>query len=86
MTAKEPLRESYSKLEQLRDELKVQLNLGKLQVRDAWEDAEAELRKVEARMKKLGERGGEEVDRLRDETREMMKNARQRFEQLRKKT
>lgn len=86
MTEKEQLRETYGKLEQLRDELKVQLNLGKLQVRDAWEDAEAELRKVEARLKKLGERGGEEVGRLRDETREMMKNARHRFEQLRKKT
>ena len=84
MTEREPLRDSFGKLEQFRDELRVQLNLGKLQVRDAWEDAEAEFRKVEARMKHLGERGGEGVEKLRDETRELMKNARGRFEKLRK--
>ena len=84
MTEKKSLQEQYDKLHQFRDEVKVQLNLGKMQVRDAWEDIEKDFHKVEAKMKDLRDRGEEEATKLRGETREMMGKIREKFDTLRK--
>lgn len=84
MEQKPDVRESYEKLRQLRDEIKVQLNLGKMQVRDAWSDVEKDFEKLEVKMKRLGERSGEEVQKLRGETRTLIQSARDRIDELRK--
>lgn len=83
MEGQENLQERYDKVRQFRDELKVQLNLGKMQVRDAWEEVEKDFHKLEGKMKDLRERGGEEAEKMREQARTQLKSIRERFEKLR---
>jgi SMC interacting uncharacterized protein involved in chromosome segregation len=46
--------ETLEKLKQDRDELRVKLNLAKLEARDDWEAAEAKLAKLESKARELG--------------------------------
>lgn len=85
MTEEKDIQKSFDKLRQFRDELKVQLNLGKMEIKSAWEDIEDDFGKVEAKVEKLRDRGGEELERLRGETREMIRDVRKRFDNLRKR-
>jgi ElaB/YqjD/DUF883 family membrane-anchored ribosome-binding protein len=84
MTQKENIQKQFDKLQQLRDELKVQLNLGKMEVRDSWEGMEKDFQKLEGHMKKFGERGEEEAERLREEAKTMIAKIRTGFENLKK--
>lgn len=83
--ANEKLQETVGKLRQKRDELKVKLNLGKMEARDAWEDVEKDFERLETKWKKAREQGGKEVDKMRDEIEELIDDVRDGFERVRKK-
>ena len=51
-----------SHLKQLRDELAVQVNLGKLEARDEWEKLEGELEEFENRCRPAKEAAGETAE------------------------
>lgn len=52
---KERIEEMLNELRQERDELKVKLQLAKMNASDEWEKLEAKLEKLEDRAKELGE-------------------------------
>lgn len=80
------LDKSFDTLRQLKDEIKLQLNLGKMEVKKAWENAEADFEKVETKLEHLKDRSGDEARRLRGELKERMAEVRQRFDELRAKS
>ena len=86
MTTRENLEESYDKLRQLRDELKVQLNLGTMEVRQRWEKAEDDFQKLQSKMKQYADRGEKGAEKVTEEARGLMGDVRKRFEKLRKMT
>jgi len=51
---KKRIEEMLSELRQERDELKVKLQLAKMDVSDEWEKLEAQLEKLDAKAKELG--------------------------------
>jgi hypothetical protein len=79
------LQEAFDALKQKRDELKVKLNLGKMEAKDAWEDVEKDFQRLEAKMKRMREQGGKEVDRMRDDVKGLMAEVREGFERVRKR-
>lgn len=56
------LEREKEKLETLRDELRVQLDLGKKEVEDAWEEAEHRWNKLEAQIDRFKREGSETLE------------------------
>lgn len=83
MQSNEKINQRFDKIKQLRDELQVQADLGKKEIRDRWELAENEFQKVQGRLKTLREKGEETTDKFRNETREGIENLRKTFESFR---
>ncbi|QDG50263.1 hypothetical protein FIV42_05815 [Persicimonas caeni] len=80
------LQETFDKLKQKRDELKVKLNLGKMEARDAWEDVEKNFQELETKMKGLRQQGQSEADRMKEDIRLLMSDIRDGFERVRNRT
>ena len=80
------LEETFDKLKQRRDELKVQLNLGKMEARDTWEDVEKNFQELETKMKGLRQQGEAEVDRMKEDIQLLMSDIRDGFDRVRKRT
>ncbi len=78
------LEESYDRIKQMRDELKVQLNLGKMEVKERWERVEKDFDELQDRMKAYGKKGEEQAEKVRDETRELIGDVRKRLDTFRK--
>lgn len=84
MTAQEigqQIDETLAKLKRERDELRVQVNLAKLEVRDDWKAAEAKLGQLEAKANEVGSATadsakaiGEAAKKLAGEVRDAFKN------------
>lgn len=79
------LQEAFDTLKQKRDELKVKLNLGKMEAKEAWEDVEKDFQRLESKMKRMREQGEKEVDRMRDDVKGLMADVRAGFERVRKR-
>lgn len=80
------LQDAYDKLKQKRDELKVKLNLGKMEARDAWDDVEKNFQKLDSKMQGLRKQGGEEVDRMKEDIKLLMSDIKDGFERVRNRT
>lgn len=80
------LQESYDKLKQKRDELKVKLNLGKMEARDAWEDVEKNFQELESKINGLRQQGQAEADRMKEDIRLLMSDIKDGFERVRNRT
>ncbi len=78
------LEESYDRLKQMRDELKVQLNLGKKEAKERWEKVEKDLDELQVRMKAYAEKGEKQADKWKKETRDLIGDVRTRLETYRK--
>lgn len=78
------LEESYDRLKQMRDELKVQLNLGKKEAKERWEKVEKDLDELQLRMKAYAEKGEKQADKWKKETRDLIGDVRTRLETYRK--
>ena len=83
MTIQEELQERFSKLEQLRDELRVQIDLGKREVGDRWHAMEEDYKNLETKMKRLRDLSGEEAEKLRVEARQLAQTVRESFDRIR---
>lgn len=64
------LQQEYEKLKTTRDELRVQLNLGKKEAEDAWREAEDKWRDLEAKMKLAGQISKETAEEVAHVTRD----------------
>ncbi len=80
------LQEAYDKLKQRRDELKVKLNLGKMEARDTWEEVEKNFQQLDIKMKGLRDQGTAEVDRVKEDIRLLMSDIKDGFERVRNRT
>ena len=58
----EQLNKAFEDLKRQRDELKVQLHLGKAEVRDEWTKLETRLEEVKATMSKVGREAGKTAE------------------------
>ena len=58
----ERLEEMVSSLKQIRDELKVQIHLGKAEAKDEWEEMEGHWEHLESRMKRVGDAAADAGD------------------------
>lgn len=56
------LEQELEKLKVRRDELRVQLDLGKMDLRDTWEETEARWHKLEAHLGQLKREGSDALD------------------------
>ena len=83
MESNEKIHQRFDKVKQLRDEIRVQANLGKKELQDRWERAEGEFENVQTRLKTLREKGEESTEKFRHETLEMVETLKGRFESLR---
>lgn len=83
MESNQEINQRFDKVKQLRDELRVQANLGKKELKERWERAESEFQNVQGRLKTLREKGEESTEKFRRETLEMVDHLRNRFESLR---
>ena len=76
MADKSNLEETFDNLKQKRDELKVKLNLGKMEARDTWNDVEKNFQELETKMKGLRDQGEAEADRMKDDIQLLMSDIR----------
>lgn len=85
MQIEEDFEDNYDRLKQKRDELRVQLNLGKKEIRSAWEDFQNDWRQLERKMRKFRNDTAEAGEKFADEIREMMEGAEESLSKLRKR-
>ena len=78
------LEREAQKLRQLRDELRVQLDLGKMEARDLWEDAEKSWVELEGRLKRLGHETGEALHDIGAASGKVLEEIRDAYQRLRK--
>jgi predicted nucleic acid-binding Zn-ribbon protein len=82
MADKSNLEETFDNLKQKRDELKVKLNLGKMEARDTWNDVEKNFQQLETKMKGLRDQGEAEADRMKDDIQLLMSDIRDGFKRV----
>jgi len=79
------LQNAFETLKQRRDELKVQVGLGKLEARDRWQDLEKEWSRLEGKMKLLRSSSEDSLDDVRTDAQVLIDDLRQGFDELRKR-
>lgn len=83
--AEEPnFEESVNTLRQARDELRVQLDLGKKEARQSWEKVEQRFELLEESLKRIRTQGGEAFEGIRDEIRDLIRDIRDEFDRMRR--
>jgi predicted nucleic acid-binding Zn-ribbon protein len=70
-------------LRRIRDELRVQLHLGKAEVRDRWEPLERELETLETKAKRASHAAEEPLRKLEKDLRKLAKDLRDGYRQIR---
>ena len=73
----------FDKLEQARDELKVQLDLGKKEVKSAWEDFDDDFKALKTKISQLKDDSEKASEDLREETRGLVKDVGESIQKLR---
>lgn len=71
------------KLQQMRDELKMKMNLAKADARDEWRELETKWNRFEARLEGVGRQTGDTADKIRADLREVADDLRQGYERIR---
>ena len=72
-------------LETRRDQLRVKLDLGKREVKDAWKDLEKDWDKLEIKLKQLGKDAVDNRDKARDAIKGLADDLTESLEKLRKR-
>lgn len=85
MSTEDPVQQRFEKVKQLRDEVRVQVDLGKMELRDQWEKVESQFQGAQGRLARLMDKGEETTEHFRQETVQIIDNVRERLEGLRKK-
>lgn len=86
MTEKEGRwQEELDGLRQMRDELRLQVELGRAEARDAWEGLEKRWQHLEGRTKQLRDSSREDLAEIREAASLLMEEIREGYRHLRKK-
>jgi predicted nucleic acid-binding Zn-ribbon protein len=79
------LGEEIDRLRELRDELRVQAELGRAELRDRWQDLEKSWHQLEGRLKLARESAREDSQNVREAARLLASELRESYEHLRKR-
>jgi predicted nucleic acid-binding Zn-ribbon protein len=79
------LKEELDKLRELRDELRVQLELGRAELRDRWQELEKSWHQLEGRLKLARDGAREDSHNVREAARLLARELRDSYEHLRKR-
>ncbi len=71
------LQEEYEKLKTRRDELRVQLDLGKKEVEDAWREADEKWGDLESKMKLMGNLARQTAEEVSEAAGELVEDTRE---------
>ncbi len=82
MTIRQRLEHEANELRAIRDEIEVQMHLGKLDARDRWNDLEKHWEHAERRLEQLGDAGREAADDITEATRMVLNEIRSGYEKL----
>ncbi len=74
----------FEKLKQKRDELQVQLDLGKMEAADAWNALDERWGEVETKVREIEQQGQEAAEDIQDAAELLLDEIREGFEKLRK--
>ncbi len=78
------LSEEAQELKKLRDELRVQLDLGRMEARDRWEKAEKSWNVFEDKLKVVGHETGEALRDVGEATKLVLEEIREHYRAIRK--
>lgn len=81
----EQLKEEMKTLRTLRDELRVQAELGKLELRDGWNELEHRWAELEAKFKLIAEGAREDADEIAAAARRLADELRASYDNLKKR-
>ncbi len=82
MTIRERLEHEASELRAMREEIEVQMHLGKLEARDKWNDLEKHWEHAERKLKQLGDAGREAAEDITAATEVVLHEIRNGYEKL----
>jgi hypothetical protein len=82
MTIRQRLEHDADELRALRDEIEVQMHLGKLDAQDHWNDLEKRWEHAERKLKQLGNAGREAAEDITEATRIVLDEIRSGYEKL----
>ena len=77
------LSEEFETLRTIRDELKVQAHLGKLEAHDVWESLEKDWQQLESRMSVVAKASSESLDDIGQAARELAREIQRGYKRLR---
>ncbi len=80
MATEEQVQKRFDKVKQLRDEVRLQADLGKMELKDRWEKVETQFQKAQGQLTRLKEKGEANTEQLRQDTLELIDNLRDRLE------
>lgn len=83
MAEEQSFNDAVNKLRQTRDELRVQLDLGKKEARQSWEVLEQRFERLEASLRRIGSHGGETLESIGDDIKGLIRDIRAEFERIR---
>ncbi len=69
------LEEEFEKLKTHRDELRVKLDLGKMEARDAWQELDGKWGEIESKLKQLAHASSDTADEVKSTAGEMVDDA-----------
>ncbi len=82
MTIRERLEHEADELRAIRDEIEVQIHLGKLEARDVWNDVEKKWEHAERKLKQLGDAGREAAEDITAATQVVLDEIRSGYKKL----
>ena len=79
------LKGAIEELKRRRDELLVQVHLGKAEARDEWEDAEAKWSKLQGHAERLREQAGEKAAKISEASGVLAEELREAYDRIRER-
>ena len=83
MSVEDRLENELQDLQRIRDELRVQVHLGKAEARELWEKSEEKIEAVEAKVRSIRKQAEQPLDNVRDAARLLLDEIREGFERIR---
>ena len=78
------LHEQVDELKRLRDEVRVQVELAKMEARDLWETSEARWEELEANLERLGRKAREPLGKVGEAAKELVHEIGAAYQEMRK--
>ena len=82
MSIRDRLHDEAQELQKLRDELRVQMHLGKLDAQELWDQLEKQWDHAEGKLKQLGDASRESAEEIGDATQLVLDEVKRGYERL----